>query len=85
MNSTELDDSKRTVLGDLVDRWCSFEPGRTSASLARTLDVHPTTISRWRSGERSVPDQKLAWIAESLGVSLRLDSRFGWSIEGGGS
>lgn len=79
----DLGQSKRRCLGDLIDRWCRVESGRTNGELARLLDVHPTTLSRWRSGERAVPDQILAWIADSLDLRLRLDSRFGWSIEGG--
>lgn len=72
--------SKIKAVRDLIDLWCEREPGRMQLDLASTLGVHPVTLSRWRSGERAVPDWTLASIASAVGVGLYLDSTDGWSI-----
>jgi len=73
-------DSKRAAIRRLIDLWCEAEPGRMQLDLAKSLGVHPVTLSRWRSGERAAPDWTLAWVAESVGVEVSLDSTAGWLI-----
>lgn len=44
--------------------------GLSQIALARELGVNTSTVSRWESGERAMPD----------GVKLRLATRFGVSV-----
>ena len=44
------------------------EQGRRGVWLARHLEVHESTISRWCSGETAVPDWRVPQLAELLGV-----------------
>ena len=46
--------------------------------LAEALGVHPITLSRWRRGERSVPDWTIAWIAKAVDVEVSLASLYWW-------
>ena len=77
--------SKREVFRRLIDRWCEAEPGRMQLHLAASLGVHPVTLSRWRSGERTVPDWVLATVSDRVGVEVSLDAVDGWSVSGGDS
>ena len=72
--------SKRDVLRELIDRWCRQADKRIQMDLATAIGVHPVTLARWRSGDRSVPDWILAWIAEQVNAPLTLDASAGWSI-----
>ena len=45
--------------------------GRRSTWVARSLDppVHPSTVSLWCSGDRPIPESRVAELAQLLGVS----------------
>lgn len=47
--------------------------GLTNAELARIVEVHPVTVSHWRSGKHEVPGAVLAYIALYVGVKGLLD------------
>jgi len=47
--------------------------GLTNAELARIVEVHPVTVSHWRSGKHEVPGAVLAYIALYVGVKGLLE------------
>lgn len=67
--SVRFMDAPRTTspgLRELID-----QQGRKAVWIAARLapPVDPSTITRWASGERVIPDERVSQLAELLGVS----------------
>jgi plasmid maintenance system antidote protein VapI len=58
--------SSRSSLGELLR-----STNRTQASLARDLQIHPSSISRWVNGNRPIPKHHRVNITKALGVELQ--------------
>lgn len=71
---------RSVVFSTLVERWIAIGDRRREADLAAAMGVHPTTLSRWKAGDRWVPDHPMAWLAGEVGVELRLHPATGWAI-----
>lgn len=74
----DLRGSRAQVFRDLTDEW-SLEFGETHRCLAARLGVHWTSVSRWRSGDREVPDRILFKVARMVRRSLVVGAG-GWSL-----
>jgi transcriptional regulator with XRE-family HTH domain len=56
-------EAPRTALATVLDA-----QGRRLAWVARHLDVDSSTVSRWRSGDRPIPERRRDQLAAILGV-----------------
>lgn len=64
-SSSNSQDEPRTALARVLDA-----QGRRLIWVASRIGVDASTVSRWRSGERSIPARRAAELAAVLGVAI---------------